>query len=517
MVVHITRPSPAQAREIAASADGNGTHEAVDPAQRFQERVEECRQRFRDRPATPQRTFAFENELKAVADDVCREILERELNRLEPDDKKEMPNKVRYRKETYRINKKTKAQVATRFGPIVLRSFYYLYADDGEPGLHPLDVCLGLGAGSATPALAERLARMAVDYTQADVRGWLRREHGVTWSNERLRGALADFRRALMPFVGVQQKAKLLAWLEQAEESRGRHRPVLAVGRDGIMVPMRSGHYHEASTATVSVYDRGKKRLGTIYLGYMPETKQVSLSKTLTALLTAVLKDYAGPVPRLAYITDKGSAPNDYYHRVLKKMRHPNKPAQTLAWEWVLDFYHVCCYIGKMADALFGADTEESRAWFRKMRHWLKHRRQGAANVARSATQHLASRLASRTLSKAQQAEFWKAYRYVRRHFRWMDYAGSRRRGLPIGSGVTEAACKTVFTQRFKRSGMRWSAESGQVILDLRTTYLSGIWDDAFARDLASRESPQPIWPTHTRPKRGSYTSTRDPIIRFAT
>jgi hypothetical protein len=49
-----------------------------------------------------------------------------------------------------------------------------------------------------------------------------------------------------------------------------------------------------------------------------------------------------------------------------------------------------------------------------------------------------------------------------------MDYEGYRRRGLPIGSGVTEAACKTVFTQRFKRSGMRWGRASGQVLLDLR-------------------------------------------------
>jgi hypothetical protein len=46
---------------------------------------------------------------------------------------------------------------------------------------------------------------------------------------------------------------------------------------------------------------------------------------------------------------------------------------------------------------------------------------------------------------------------------------------LPIGSGVTEAPFKTVFTQRFKRSGMRWHIETGQVILDLRVIQLSGI------------------------------------------
>src|SRR2546428_13654802 len=73
-----------------------------------------------------------------------------------------------------------------------------------------------------------------------------------------------------------------------------------------------------------------------------------------------------------------------------------------------------------------------------------------------------------------------------------MDYEGYRRRGLPIGSGVTEAACKTVFTQRFKRSGMRWGRESGQVIVDLRVVQLSGIWDEALARDLAARVVPEP-------------------------
>ena len=56
----------------------------------------------------------------------------------------------------------------------------------------------------------------------------------------------------------------------------------------------------------------------------------------------------------------------------------------------------------------------------------------------------------------------------IRQKRRLMDYVGYRRRGLPIGSGVTQAACKTVFTQRFKRSGMRWN----------HVIYLSGIWEE---------------------------------------
>jgi hypothetical protein len=492
MVVKFTRGPVEAARAVATPGP------APEPLDEFGRRLDTIVQRLHSEPVTPQRFLEFEEALQAAAQATCRHVLEREANRLEPDDKRALPAKVRYRKETYRINQKTAARIATRFGTISLRSFYYLNAEDGEPGLHPLQVRLGIGAGSATPALLERVARLAVEHTQSAVRAWLRREHGLVWSNTRLRTALAGFRQALLPFRAELQQARLRSWLEQAQQARGRHRPVLAVGRDGIMVPMRDGGYQEASTATVSVYDRRRRRLGTVYLGQMPEAKQATLSRALTDLLTGTLRAWNGPVPRLAYVTDKGSAPDDYYRRVLKKMKHP-RDGRPLTWEWVLDFYHVCSYIGTMAEALFGPATPAAAAWFAKMRRWLRERPHGAAQVLRSAAQYLDRR----RMTKAQTAAFWKAYRYLRRHRRWMDYRGHRQRGLPIGSGVTEAACKTVFTQRFKRSGMRWHAESGQVILDLRVLHGSGIWHEACAADLASRALPEPV-------PQGSHQATID-------
>ena len=74
-----------------------------------------------------------------------------------------------------------------------------------------------------------------------------------------------------------------------------------------------------------------------------------------------------------------------------------------------------------------------------------------------------------------------------------MEYARYRRLGLPIGSGVTEAACKTVFTQRLKRSGMRWQRESGQVIVDVRVLHLSGVWDEVVRQDPRSRALPETV------------------------
>ena len=52
---------------------------------------------------------------------------------------------------------------------------------------------------------------------------------------------------------------------------------------------------------------------------------------------------------------------------------------------------------------------------------------------------------------------------------------------LPIGSGVVEAACKTLVTQRLKRSGMRWRHAGGQAILTLRAQVESSRFDQAWA------------------------------------
>ena len=46
-----------------------------------------------------------------------------------------------------------------------------------------------------------------------------------------------------------------------------------------------------------------------------------------------------------------------------------------------------------------------------------------------------------------------------------------------IGSGIVEATCKTLVSQRLKRSGMCWKEEGGQAILTFRALLLSRLFD----------------------------------------
>jgi hypothetical protein len=283
---------------------------------------------------------------------------------------------------------------------------------------------------------------------------------------------------------------RIVALLAEAKQSSGQHRPALACGRDGVMFPIRGQGYQEAGTGTVSVYDRRGKRVGTVYVGQMPESGQSRLTVQLTAVLTAVLTTWhmLGRVcPRLVYLSDGGHRPQHFFRRVLTRLADPWRPGTCLPWQWTLDFFHVCTHLWRVAEALFG-DSPATWAWYRRMRHWLRNRTGGVADILRSATQHRNRR----RLTRSQRQVFGTAYRYLRRHARWMDYAVRKKARLPIGSGVTEAACKTVFAERLKRSGMTWGIVSGQIIVDLRVLVLSQVWDAAYAAYLKTRPLPAP-------------------------
>ena len=54
-----------------------------------------------------------------------------------------------------------------------------------------------------------------------------------------------------------------------------------------------------------------------------------------------------------------------------------------------------------------------------------------------------------------------------------MRYVEAQRRAYPIGTGVTEAAAKTIVGSRMKRAGARFSQHGGQTVMLFRAALLS--------------------------------------------
>jgi hypothetical protein len=348
--------------------------------------------------------------------------------------------------------------------------------DCGETSIVPLARLLGVVANT-TPALAQIACRTLAEAgaTQRSVQNQLKNQHKVTMGTKRLRELATRVSGEMTVVREENQVERVLALLHQAHASSGTRKPVLSAGRDGITLREYRNRLSEvASTATLTVYDRTGMRLGSVYLACVPESGQHSLSEQFTSLIESVLNAWPGPLPRLCYVTDAGDNEVAYFQNVLRKQRHP-RTGEKLHWQRVVDFYHAMERVWTMAEMLFGANTREGRGWARKMGKLLK-KPNGVSRVLHSA----AALRTRRGLSKTRLAAFAKAYRYLRQRTKWMQYHAYQRDHLPIGSGVTEAACKTIFTQRLKLSGMRWTKAGAQVILDLRVVLLSGVWEATY-------------------------------------
>ena len=67
---------------------------------------------------------------------------------------------------------------------------------------------------------------------------------------------------------------------------------------------------------------------------------------------------------------------------------------------------------------------------------------------------------------------------YFESHSHRMRYPEFRRQHLFVGSGVSEAGCKTVIGSRCKQSGMFWSVRGANAILALRWCHINGQFED---------------------------------------
>ena len=218
--------------------------------------------------------------------------------------------------------------------------------------------------------------------------------------------------------------------------------------------------YKEASCATLSFYDASGERLETIRFARMPEPGKKVLKSQLSEAVATVLGQ--GSELRLVKLAD-GAKDN---WRFLSQILQPDQGEERV------DFFHACDHLSDAFEAGYGKSSTKARGQYQKYRTVLLEQENGVEKVIRA--------LAYLKSKHPRGKKLAKELNYFRNNRHRMHYARARLNKLPIGSGVTEAACKTLVTQRLKCSGMRWKIKGGQGVLTVRGLIQSNRFDSGW-------------------------------------
>lgn len=334
-------------------------------------------------------------------------------------------------------------QYHTPFGKVAVKRHVYQTAQGGRIYC-PLESSARI-IERATPRMAKLLsskyARLNANETQSD----LKDNHGCPVS--------ICYLQKVTDAVGAIAQAKEELWdyttphLDDAVQT-------VSMSLDGAMVLMRDGAWRETMVGSISLYNLEGERLHSIYLGASPEYGKQTFKQRFIAEAERVTQLY--PEAQRVGIAD-GAVDN--WSLLTPLTQHQ-----------ILDFYHATEYL---AEAAFGAYPEKTgkpkrQQWLKEQCHKLKHDLGGAKAVLNEL-----KRIGRKHLAKDVKEKVKDAIRYFTNHLSMMDYSTYREKEFPIGSGVTEAACKTLVKQRLCRSGMRWKDKGIKTVLSLRALLLT--------------------------------------------
>ena len=234
---------------------------------------------------------------------------------------------------------------------------------------------------------------------------------------------------------------------------------------DNMHTP-EAGGYREAMTGNISLYDPNGERLHTIYLGATPEYGKAKFLLHLQDEINKIKNKY----PTSLYIGLADGAANNW------EFLNPNTECQ------ILDFYHATEYLAG-ASYSFSTLEAERKAWLHSVCHELKHTKNAAQNILEQMKEQLDKIKDKKKIADITKKKLTSAITYFTNQLPRMNYYEYTTKNLPIGSGVTEAACKTLIKQRLCHSGMRWKDKGASVVIALRALVkTTNRWDQFWNR-----------------------------------
>ena len=351
------------------------------------------------------------------------------------------------------------ATVTTLLGPLTFARPYYHCAACGQ-GQQPLDAQLQVCAGSRSAGLDELLALLgATQDSFADATTVLER---LTLVHVSPNGA-----RAATEALGAVLLADQTQHATAAQAGQGRPAadpvppPRLYITMDGVLA-----HLHEQGWSEVKV--------GCCYQTHArpdrhrPEQLEIRAHSLSYVTALAEAEPFGWQLWQEAArrgVQEAGEVVvvGDGAHWIwnLAELHFPGATQ-------IVDWYHASTYVWSAANTIWGDTHPRREAWAHQQldRLWEGQ----VVEVLAELAQYQAAGEGVRA-----------ALSYYTTHRARMDYAAYRARGLQVGSGSVESACKQLVSARLKGAGMIWDAPGAEAVATVRAWLKSARWADAMA------------------------------------
>jgi hypothetical protein len=344
--------------------------------------------------------------------------------------------------KTWRTKGQQEKTYQTPYGEVVVARHVYQSAGGGKTYC-PMERNARIIVTS-TPMFAKQISSKMANGVAREVKRDLRENHG---------------REVALSYI--QNLSEAVGSIVQAKEEGENYEPPeidvkiesVGIGLDGTCMLMCENGWREAMVGTISLYDGEGERQHTIYLGATPEYGRKRFLERLEREISQTKARY----PKATYVGIADGAESNW--------KFLNEHTE----EQILDFYHASGYLGILAEVLHPKQIAEQEQWLKTSCHQLKHELGSAENLYKQMVKAIGEKELTETVKEKLQASIT----YFRNHLTQMDYAQFRQKDYPIGSGVTEAACKTLVKQRLCCSGMRWKEKGASIILSLRALVLT--------------------------------------------
>jgi len=422
-----------------------------------------------------QSAVSFIGQIKELVSDLgCHVVKSYFESRDEPVDYIESCDK-RYLKK----GKSTK-EVITSLGKIGITRSYYQHRSGGN-SLFPLDEKLGVNGELLMPDVKEVVLYSCAYNTPEESSRLLEKcsfiklhptqiKRAVTKTNEFIETHRAEIMENVRQNENIPESELLVCSLDGVnvllnENGNKKGRPL---ERPTSKENVSASSYKNVMCGSISHYsiteneeEKIPERIDTKYIARMPERYYPTFKHEFEKEIKSA---NPGSITAKLVITDAHKSISGY----LK-----DNPAFD-GYQRIIDFFHASEHLSLMAEAIHGKSSANATEWYKKYRNILKSQKQGASRLIRSVEYYLGSQ----SYGKSREEEIRKHLGYFKKHKKFMQYADYIEKGWPIGSGVIEAACKSVVKQRMCRSGQRWSIKGGQAILNLRATVKSNRWEE---------------------------------------